>query len=306
MTITIRPVETIQDTEHFQRLTQMIWESPPEDLVPTHVAITVVHNGGAILGAYSDAGPAETGGMVGTAFWFPGLGAPTTVVHADAAGQEQVVDCTAAPAVRPCLKMCSHMAGVLPAWQGKGIGLELKVAQRALIRGQGLTDWVTWTYDPLLRTNAVLNIHRLGAVCNTYHENLYGAMSDGLNAGTPSDRCQVDWWLDSRRVSTGLAPAAGHQRTGEEAGAQRVPTRRTPAGLPAPAEHELHFERAALLIPLPDDINVIRRVDAELGLAWRLFLRRALQQAFGAHYVMVDCILIPGAGWHYRLERSPA
>ena len=84
------------------------------------------------------------------------------------------------------------MAGVLPAWQGQGLGLALKLAQRQAILEQGLTDWVTWTYDPLQRTNAVFNIHRLGAVCNTYKANWYGEMRDGLNAGTPSDRCQVD------------------------------------------------------------------------------------------------------------------
>ena len=40
--------------------------------------------------------------------------------------------------------------------------LQLKLAQRQAILDQGLTDWVTWTYDPLYRRNAVFNIHRSG------------------------------------------------------------------------------------------------------------------------------------------------
>ena len=66
------------DVEHFQRLEQLIWASPAEDVVPTHIAITAIHNGGGLLGAFADDGPAETGGMVGLTFWFPGLGVPTT------------------------------------------------------------------------------------------------------------------------------------------------------------------------------------------------------------------------------------
>ncbi|HAJ38303.1 MAG TPA: hypothetical protein DCL15_21740, partial [Chloroflexi bacterium] len=101
------------------------------------------------------------------------------------------------------------MAGVLPAWQGRGIGVRLKLAQRDAILAQGMTDWVTWTYDPLFRVNAVLNIHRLGAVCNTYQRDWYGVMKDGLNAGVPSDRCQVDWWLTSAHVEGRVARGEG-------------------------------------------------------------------------------------------------
>ncbi len=39
-----------------------------------------------------------------------------------------------------------------------------------------------------------------GVIRNTYHVNLYGELPDELNAGIPSDRCQVDWWLTSGRA----------------------------------------------------------------------------------------------------------
>ena len=58
----------------------------------------------------------------------------------------------------------------------------------------------TWTYDPLESGNAVLNIGKLGAVCRCYLRDLYGTMPDVLNAGLPSDRFEVAWWIESDRV----------------------------------------------------------------------------------------------------------
>ena len=180
-------------------LEDLIWGEPLAATIPAHVVVTVIHNGGGLLAAYAHDGPAETGGMVGLTYWWPGLSVPTTtsdgkIVKANSPGPQ-----ASSPAPLR-LKMCSHMAGVLPAWQGTGLGLRLKLAQRAAILEQGVSDWVTWTYDPLLRTNGAFNLHRLGAVCNTYHVNLYGELPDELNAGIQSDRCQVDWWLTSGRV----------------------------------------------------------------------------------------------------------
>ncbi|MCB0058542.1 MAG: hypothetical protein KDE45_16005, partial [Caldilineaceae bacterium] len=202
--IHLRTVTAIEEVEHFQQLERLIWQSPAEDVVPVHVAITVIRNGGGLIAAFADDGPAETGGMIGLTFWFPGLGVPTT----DAGGHSDK-EADLAPRPSPLLKMCSHMAGVLPAWQGHGLGAQLKLAQRDAILAQGMTNWVSWTYDPLFRTNAVLNIRRLGALCNTYKRDWYGVMKDGLNAGVPSDRCQVDWWLDSARVEGRVARGEG-------------------------------------------------------------------------------------------------
>ena len=158
-----------------------------------------------IVATFADDGPVETGGMVGLCFWWPGIGTPTTPGADVQKSAQRRQEGHGVP------KMCSHMAGVLPAWQGTGVGLQLKLAQREAILAQGFTDWVTWTYDPLLRTNAVFNIRRLGAVCSTYKSNWYGVMLDGLNAGTPSDRCQVDWWLNSQRVTGRVAGEAGRR-----------------------------------------------------------------------------------------------
>jgi len=322
----LRTVTTIEEVEHFQQLERLIWQSPAEDVVPVHVAITVIRNGGGLIAAFADDGPEATGGMVGLTFWFPGLGVPTTggrEWERGRRGDEEMDSVTQPPNLQSSnlqspplplspsphllLKMCSHMAGVLPAWQGHGLGAQLKLAQRDAILAQGVTNWVSWTYDPLFRTNAVLNIRRLGALCNTYKRDWYGVMKDGLNAGVPSDRCQVDWWLDSERVEGRVAGDEGRRHASDSAPEHLVvmPTVAGGSGFRAPTDGQLSLDGRPLALPIPDDIAAIRRSDAALGMAWRLFMRHHLEQAFAAGYVITDCLNLAGE-WHYLLERQAA
>ncbi len=309
MPVSIRLVDSLEAVEHFRVLEHLIWGEPLAATIPAHVIVTAIHNGGGLLAAYAEDGPAETGGMVGLTYWWPGLSVPTTtaegkVVKAVSPGPQASSDLVSTPAPLR-LKMCSHMAGVLPAWQGTGLGLRLKLAQRAAILEQGVSDWVTWTYDPLLRTNGAFNLHRLGAICNTYHVNLYGELPDELNAGIPSDRCQVDWWLTSGRV--------------EECSQERPvgATRRAQATAPGDAEvlsgawnHRGFLTPPSLLpklngaplaIPVPEDIYTIRAADYDLGSAWRLWMRDALQSAFAAGYLLADCVRHADGQWRYLL-----
>ncbi|MCS6827558.1 MAG: hypothetical protein NZ553_13165 [Caldilinea sp.] len=305
----LRTVTSIEEIEYFQRLEQLIWQSPPEEIMPVHMVITAIHNGGGLIGAFAEDGPAETGGMVGLAFWFPGLGVPTTQQWRRAGGRAEDAPELAPPQSALQLKMCSHMVGVLPGWQGRGLGVQLKLAQRQAILAQRMTDWVTWTYDPLFRVNAVLNIHRLGAVCNIYRRNWYGVMKDGINAGLPSDRCQVDWWIAGERVRRRIESSSRADGSGQSAASARLPEETyvipTTAGgthFRAPVEMELPLDGRPLALPIPDDIAAIRRLDPALGMAWRMAMRSYLEQAFAAGYVMTDCLHLPNTGWHYLLE----
>ncbi|MDQ3248985.1 MAG: hypothetical protein M3Q45_07200 [Chloroflexota bacterium] len=283
MTITIKPIDTVEACEQFQELERCVWSSEDVDLMPVHVLITVAHNGGVLLGAYAEDGPAELSGLVGAALGWLGAG----VDQAD---------------TRPQLKLCSHMAGVLPEWQGKGVGLRLKLAQRDAMLTQGLTNWMTWTYDPLYRANGVFNIHRLGATCHTYFRNRYGTMTDALNAGAPSDRCQVDWWVQSEAVVNILNSAGMAERVTK--GAWHVLPTAPMGDFRQPIEQTLPLDGTPLAVPIPDDIAAIRRVDSELGLAWRFYLRDVLESAFSGGYSMVDCVDLPEQGWHYILTEQ--
>ena len=66
-----------------------------------------------------------------------------------------------------------HMTGVLPEYQNRGIGRQVKLAQRddALSRGMNLIEW---TFDPVEVLNAHFNRARLGAIMREYLPNLYG------------------------------------------------------------------------------------------------------------------------------------
>lgn len=281
MSITIRSIQSIEGCRHSQTVEQMIWANSDEELVPAHVLITVIKNGGGLLGAYADDGPAETGGMVGFALWWLGVGVPR--------GEQT-----------QRLKVCSHIVGVLPGWQGRRVGLQLKLAQRDAVLAQGLTDWITWTYDPLYRANGVFNLHRLGATCNTYFRNVYGEMQDVLNRGMPSDRCQVDWRLNDPHVPQTVDDRPS-PRTWNPDRMHVLPFTRRADGFQAPLETTPPLDDAPLAVPIPDDIAAIRAADSSLSLAWRFYLREIFEEAFAAGYTMVDCTSLDGRGWFYVL-----
>jgi predicted GNAT superfamily acetyltransferase len=296
MSIRIRPVESLQELEHFRVLEHLIWGEPLEATIPIHVLVTTIHNGGGILGAYAENGPPETGGMVGLAYWWPGLDRPRTTGEGRALADSETG--------RLQLKVCSHMAGVLPPWRGTGLGLRLKLIQRETILAQGMTDWVTWTFDPLIRTNAAFNLHRLGAICNTFHVNLYGELPDELNAGAPSDRCQVDWWLNSERVVQRAVGEEWRKRLHLPAQTQVLSARVDARGRQAPPAAAPAPDGGPLALPIPDDIQAVRSADHGLGMAWREWLAAALPGAFAAGYVAVDCARHEDGQWRYLLVRS--
>ena len=158
----IRPVSEQAEYLATERLQSEVWNLPDVEIVPLHVLVTAAKNGGLLLGAF------DGDRLAGFVFGFPGLTADGRLKH------------------------CSHMAGVHPDYRDQNLGYRLKLAQREVVLSQGI-DLITWTFDPLEARNAWLNFHKLGAVCNTYLRNVYGDMRDGLNAGLPSDRLQVEW-----------------------------------------------------------------------------------------------------------------
>lgn len=301
MTITIRTLETLAECAHFQKVEQLVWGTDEESMMPTHVLITLVQNGGLVMGAFAPDGPVATGGMVGIVGGWLGSGHPPD----------------SAPDAPEQIKFCSHMAGVLQGWQRQRVGLRLKLAQREWVLAQGLTEWITWTYDPLYRPNAVFNIHRLGATCRSYVRDLYGEMTDVLNSGGPSDRFKVDWWARSERVEAAVARAAvalggppaiasAHaQRSAREHYAGLHVLESLPAGdFRAPPEAPLPLDGAPLALPIPEDIAALRRADRTLSLAWRHSVRVHMEAAFAAGYAVVDCLHIEGGDWCYILTRG--
>ncbi|MFL7870713.1 MAG: GNAT family N-acetyltransferase [Anaerolineales bacterium] len=263
---TIRLLESPEDMTAVENLQRIVWPGSETEIVPIHMLITAIHNGGIVLGAFSG----EV--MVGFNFGFPGL--------------DMLPD-------GPHPKHCSHMLGIHPDWRDAGVGFALKRAQWQMLRHQGL-DHATWTYDPLLSRNAYLNIAKLGAVCNTYRRSEYGDMRDGLNAGLPTDRFQVDWWLNTSRVERRLSRRSrGTLRLDQFMKAELQPLYTLHAetdGLPRPPEHFSPISAALLLAEIPPDFMELKADDFALARDWRFFTREVFETTFEEGYIITDFI----------------
>jgi predicted GNAT superfamily acetyltransferase len=275
MSPTLRLLERIEDMFLVEDLQRRVWGAD-DAIVPHHLLLTVAHNGGLILGAYEDEQ------MVGFVFGFPGLLQTPEGLQ---------------------LKHCSHMLAVLPEYESQGLGYLLKRAQWQMVRRQGI-PLITWTYDPLLSRNAHLNIARLGAICNTYVPNMYGDMRDSLNQGLPSDRLQVEVWVNSPRVQDRMSKRPrGQLDLAHYLSAETNilnPTHLNHAGwphptasphLPAspPAEHP-----ALHLLEIPSNFSALKTADPALALTWRLHVRELLQDLFARGYLITDFVYLRG------------
>jgi predicted GNAT superfamily acetyltransferase len=164
---------------------------------------------------------------------------------------------------------------------------------------------VTWTYDPLESRNGHLNIQRLGTVCREYLRDYYGPLADGLNAGLPTDRFQVEWWIASDRVARRLA--------GEAVGPwpRNLPRIndpvRTTGALLAPGSLHLAPPAQAVRVEIPADYQAIKAADPGLALEWRLATRTLFEVYFAAGYQVVGHQHVRQGGEHrsfYVLEAS--
>lgn len=102
------------------------------------------------------------------------------------------------------LHVHSHMTAVVGGAKSRGVGFALKLWQRAECLSAGIRE-IRWTYDPLVARNAYFNIVKLGVDVLAFRRDFYGAMDDLVNAGDSSDRFEVSWLLDSRRVIDAIA-----------------------------------------------------------------------------------------------------
>ncbi len=272
MTYEIRILESPQEMEAVVELQRLVWPGDELEILPVHMLRAVVHNGGLVVGAYSQ------NQLVGFVFGFPGFEATprgARLIHA------------------------SHMAGVHPEFRDAGLGFRLKRAQWQLVRRQGV-ERITWTYDPLQSRNANLNITKLGAVCNTYIPNYYGQMGDGVNIGVPSDRFQVDWWVNSHRVRSRLGKTPPRKLVLSnylEAGTPFVNhTSLNASGFVIPQTGDMSQARASLLLlEIPADIQAIRDVDLDLAIAWSDHVRGLFLELFDQGYLVTDFVHLPGS-----------
>lgn len=273
-----------------EELQRLVWPGNDTEIVPLHMLVTAAHNGGLVIGAFDEPELGEERGrLVGFVFGFPGL-------YFTPDG--------------PRAKHCSHMLGVHPEYRDRGIGFALKRAQWQMVRHQKL-DRITWTYDPLQSRNAYLNIAKLGAVCNRYRREVYGEMRDSLNAGMPSDRFEVDWWVNTKRVGRRLSRRARRQldlahflsanaeivnpsRTGNDDLPLPADTQTVLAALEQKIDADWEKDEVFLLLEIPADIQRVKSTDADLALAWRAHTRALFEYSFDRGYLVTDFVFLSG------------
>jgi predicted GNAT superfamily acetyltransferase len=271
-TVTVREVESVAGLVGVAELFSRIWDAPLVAPMPHDLMRSLAHAGGR--------------------------------VHAALRGGQLAGACVAIfgpPAEASCYSL---IAGVIPGAEGQGIGLALKLAQRAWALQAGASR-MTWTFDPLLRRNARFNITRLGAVVTEYLVDFYGEIADGVN-DPETDRLAVTWNLRTPLPDT--AQSSGRQSSGRPSapnGAEAEPPAILVAGqggepvqVPGPAGDGA----GRLRCWIPEDIMPVRRTSPELARRWRLALREALGGALGDGY-RVTGMMEPG--W-YVLEKAEA
>lgn len=236
----IRDLASMDDFLAAEELQRTVWGA--DDLPdPADLMMVIQHEGGLVAGAFNGSD------LVGYVFGFP----------------------TRDPALQH-----SHRLAVHPGMRGGGLALQLKWYQRQWCLARGIS-LVRWTFDPLRRTNAHLNIGRLGAIVRTYHRDYYGEMK-GINAGLPSDRLLAEWFVGDAHVAALASGAA--------------------ASLP---------EGATERVSIPANIDALLASNPDLAMAERLRVRAEMTALLSAGYVASG---FDGAGSAYLFSRpaSPA
>jgi predicted GNAT superfamily acetyltransferase len=161
------------------------------------------------------------------------------------------------------LVLHSHVTGIRPGVEHRGIGLTLKRHQRAWASDAGL-EAIIWTFDPLVRRNAWFNLAKLGARIIDYVESFYGETDDAINAGDETDRAVVRWSTHAtvtNATRTGFVVVDAHATV-----APRPP------------------DATVINVATPPDIVALRNDDATTARRWRHATRHAFLDAFASGF----------------------
>src|SRR5881227_4322216 len=129
--VTVRDVNTIEEYDACIELQREAFGLPDLEISPRRHLIVSRMAGGWTLGAFIE------GKLVGF------------VHHMAAAYGDRIFG-------------YSHMMAVAVEYQNRGVGAQLKWAQRERALAEG-RDFIKWTFEPMRARNAHFNLNRLGA-----------------------------------------------------------------------------------------------------------------------------------------------
>jgi predicted GNAT superfamily acetyltransferase len=236
--VNIRTLHDVEELEQLASVFAAVWRTPEGEIpISAHMLRAL-----ELAGSYVAAAFGPSGEMIGGSVAFAAVTTP--------------------------VELHSHVTGVLGCHAGTAVGLALKLDQRAWALERGITS-VVWTFDPLVRRNAVFSLAKLGASVTGYLHNVYGLMSDELNARDESDRLLVTWHLDDAVVKRALACGERLVLARDLAPLELSPGPRGEPIRALVAEGEFR-------VRVPHDIEAMRASHRQFAQDWRYALRDVL------------------------------
>jgi len=192
----------------------------------------------------------------------------------------------------------SQYTGVLPEFQGFGLGVLIKEYQKEILLDVFGVAAVTCTYDPLTGVNAFRNIHHFGMSVLEYRTATYGEYGGFLNRlDIPTDRFFMIWDLKQgiERPGYPFKDMLDGQHSLIEFEEMKVAGRTRPLTLEVATGLCLDLDSEFLLVPIPRDFYLmLRETDVSdpqvrrLPVEWRLKSREAFQALFRRGYRIID------------------
>jgi len=228
----IRSVSNMADCRTCRALASAVWGA--ESACSAAQISVHAKYGGVVLLAFDEAVP------IGFVFSFPALYCGETVLW-------------------------SHETAVLKTHLHRGIGYQLKCAQRARAAELGY-ETIAWTFDPLVARNAHFNLNKLGARVSEYKVNAYDTDdSDQVNRGLQTDRFIAVWDVNPERRPT-------------------LPDHRARASVIGAAAEMIETA-------IPADFERMAERDRAEAVAWRLAFRDVAQKRLREGY-KVDGLVV--------------
>lgn len=251
--VVVKRLNTIEQIEEARQLERDIWAT---DCVPVHQIISIINNGGLIIGAYLDEE------LIGFNYSHPAF-------------------------VDGEVYLYSHLLGIKREFRELGVGELLKLQQKELAAELGY-EKCKWTFDPLEARNGYLNFSKLRVYAQQYIANCYGELTDPFNRLLPSDRLLAEWHLneeDFLRWDTQIEELL------EDAG-ELVPWKLSIVGLPIldndnSFNAEISYLKDAYLLPIPSNFQKIKIESPPLAEDWRYKTRAIFQEMFNQGFIVV-------------------
>jgi len=254
----IRRVTTWPEYRACVELQREVWGGDFSDQVPASILSVAQRVGGVCAGAFE-----PDGRLVGFVFGISGI-QHGRLVH------------------------WSDLMAVRAEARDRGVGRQLKLFQRELVRADGAT-MMYWSFDPLVARNAHFNFATLGVKAVEYVEDMYGADSGSiLHRGLGTDRLIAAWAIEGEGARVPQSKAS--QRANDLVPLSQIvvlnPTGTPPRAVMPPTLPPLP---APIIAPcvgvvIPLDIHRVQQAAPDEAVRWRAATRSAFEWAFANGY----------------------